>query len=405
MNKIFLFLALWITQPVCSQRVFHLPAAFERTNNLGLKISEFLYPIPDPSGFVYNTADSGCKIFPYYYQLTLLSGKLTEGTINMIACKKDSGYTVAVDLNDNRNFTDDSATFLLPDHKHNKYPFEIAVTDGERTYKIPFALNLMQMSVTDKNGEPGKWRTYLTLQHQNSISATLGIGGHQYSVEAIPGRLASLPGKVSIGFSRPDQPVSKMNVGENNMPHRIVTDTIISGPYRFVIDSVDFIRNIISLTAWPMTDKDYGYEASARIRDYRLRALNDTGSRFKLSENFNEKSWLLVDFWGSWCEPCIKGMPSLVNLSDKLRGKVNVIGIACENDNDTHRALKILSEKKARYKNYFLSFTRTGDKKVLNEMEILAYPTYILLDRNLKIIMRKTNEEGLNEIREFVKTH
>ena len=40
---------------------------------------------------------------------------------------------------------------------------------------------------------------------------------------------------------------------------------------------------------------------------------------------------ILLDFWGSWCKPCRKSIPHLIELQSKMAGKrVQVIGIACE---------------------------------------------------------------------------
>ena len=40
---------------------------------------------------------------------------------------------------------------------------------------------------------------------------------------------------------------------------------------------------------------------------------------------------ILLDFWGSWCEPCRKSVPHLLEIQAKFAGKrVQVVGIACE---------------------------------------------------------------------------
>ena len=40
---------------------------------------------------------------------------------------------------------------------------------------------------------------------------------------------------------------------------------------------------------------------------------------------------IVLDFWGSWCQPCRKSIPHLIEIQQKFAGKrVQVIGIACE---------------------------------------------------------------------------
>ncbi len=45
-------------------------------------------------------------------------------------------------------------------------------------------------------------------------------------------------------------------------------------------------------------------------------------------EQFRGK-WVVLDFWGSWCVWCIRGIPELKANYEKYAGKVEVIGIDC----------------------------------------------------------------------------
>ena len=42
--------------------------------------------------------------------------------------------------------------------------------------------------------------------------------------------------------------------------------------------------------------------------------------------------WLIIDFWGSWCGWCIKGMPKMKEYYAKYQGKLEILGVDC---NDT----------------------------------------------------------------------
>ena len=42
--------------------------------------------------------------------------------------------------------------------------------------------------------------------------------------------------------------------------------------------------------------------------------------------------WLILDFWGSWCSWCIKGMPKMKEYYAKYVGKLEILGVDC---NDT----------------------------------------------------------------------
>ena len=48
--------------------------------------------------------------------------------------------------------------------------------------------------------------------------------------------------------------------------------------------------------------------------------------------------WVVLDFWGSWCMPCVKGMPEMKRAYEKCRGKVEFVGIACNDKEENWRA-------------------------------------------------------------------
>lgn len=61
---------------------------------------------------------------------------------------------------------------------------------------------------------------------------------------------------------------------------------------------------------------------------------NDTnGKTHKLSEYVGRKNYVLIDFWASWCGPCMREMPALKSAM-KRYGKVgfNIVGISLDND-------------------------------------------------------------------------
>ncbi|MDD6494937.1 MAG: TlpA disulfide reductase family protein, partial [Bacteroidales bacterium] len=71
--------------------------------------------------------------------------------------------------------------------------------------------------------------------------------------------------------------------------------------------------------------------------------LNDIhGKPFSLSSLRGK--YVVLDFWGSWCGWCIKGMPEMKRYYAKYSGKFEIVGIDC---NDTERKWKEAVEKNA----------------------------------------------------------
>ena len=50
---------------------------------------------------------------------------------------------------------------------------------------------------------------------------------------------------------------------------------------------------------------------------------------------------VVLNFWATWCPPCIEEMPSLVQLQKQLQDRVTVLGVSVDDDaDDYHKFLK-----------------------------------------------------------------
>lgn len=54
-------------------------------------------------------------------------------------------------------------------------------------------------------------------------------------------------------------------------------------------------------------------------------------SPFQLSELRGQ--WVVLDFWGSWCGPCLREIPELIEFSKKIEGhNIQIVTVALEKD-------------------------------------------------------------------------
>lgn len=57
------------------------------------------------------------------------------------------------------------------------------------------------------------------------------------------------------------------------------------------------------------------------------------GTSVKLSEYVSKNTYTLIDFWASWCGPCKKEMPTVVEAYAKYKGKgFGVVGVSLDNN-------------------------------------------------------------------------
>jgi thiol-disulfide isomerase/thioredoxin len=101
---------------------------------------------------------------------------------------------------------------------------------------------------------------------------------------------------------------------------------------------------------------------------------------------------ILLDFWGSWCQPCRKSIPHLIEMQQKLAGKrVQVIGIACEKAAAARdrqaSAAKAVQELGINYP--VLLSGRDGSCPLQQALQIQFYPTMVLISRDGKLLARE----------------
>jgi peroxiredoxin len=82
--------------------------------------------------------------------------------------------------------------------------------------------------------------------------------------------------------------------------------------------------------------------------------------------------WLLLDFWGTWCGPCLRALPALQALHEELRD-VDVVGVSC-NEPKNADPVGLFREKRLTY-TLLLDGGRTAAA-----YHVSAFPTIVLVD-------------------------
>ncbi len=114
---------------------------------------------------------------------------------------------------------------------------------------------------------------------------------------------------------------------------------------------------------------------------------------FKFNQNGKERSFaeltknkvVFLNFWGTWCGPCRRELPDIIEMNKELSGKDFIaIGIALEHDAPAVALKKVAdfgTEKGIEYINFL------GNKEIVAAYGgIPAVPTTYIIDKKGKII-------------------
>ena len=129
--------------------------------------------------------------------------------------------------------------------------------------------------------------------------------------------------------------------------------------------------------------------------------LKDTGGTPQRLAELKGK-WVVVNFWATWCPPCVKEIPDIAAFAAAQGDRVRVLGVALDWDEtgkrDTdERKVKAFAKKVGL--TYPLVLGDAASEKSFGKLKGL--PTTIVYDRTGKIVYRKTGtvtQELLNRV-------
>lgn len=110
--------------------------------------------------------------------------------------------------------------------------------------------------------------------------------------------------------------------------------------------------------------------------------------------------YVLIDFWASWCGPCMKEMPNLVKLYKEYKGKnFEILGISL----DTNKAAWLAAVKKMGMKWLQGCDFKSWHSDLAKKCGIKAVPYTLLIDPTGKVVAMKLRGEELEQkVKELV---
>ncbi|MBO6522851.1 MAG: TlpA family protein disulfide reductase [Balneolaceae bacterium] len=143
----------------------------------------------------------------------------------------------------------------------------------------------------------------------------------------------------------------------------------------------------------PDTEVDPG---ETRKANYNMPLITLDGDRTSLSE-FEGKT-IFLNFWATWCPPCIAEMPNIQKLYDQLEDEEKVVFVMLSLDEDPEKARAYMDRKEFTMPVYFLAGRQPG---VYNSTVV---PTTYVISPEGDIVVEKRGMAKYNtdEFRNFL---
>jgi thiol-disulfide isomerase/thioredoxin len=133
--------------------------------------------------------------------------------------------------------------------------------------------------------------------------------------------------------------------------------------------------------------------------------------------------YVLIDFWGYWCGPCVHAMPVLIGLHERFKDHgLAIIGVHCDMDGEVDTPAK-LDEKIAPLKKKiwggkdlpfpvalttmdYIDSPKPTRASAAAQYGILGYPTTVLIDREGKVLgkfLARDEKDAVAEIEKLLR--
>ncbi|MEL6916942.1 MAG: TlpA disulfide reductase family protein [Bacteroidota bacterium] len=126
-------------------------------------------------------------------------------------------------------------------------------------------------------------------------------------------------------------------------------------------------------------------EEQERLTDYQWPLKKQKGGGFNLEENRGKV--VLLNFWATWCAPCVAEMPSFQKLYDRYSKKVEFVFLASDTE---QKVGAFLHKKNYTFPVYF------AQAKAPDQLSHKSIPTTYIIDRKGNIVLKEVGTANWN---------
>ena len=170
-----------------------------------------------------------------------------------------------------------------------------------------------------------------------------------------------------------------------------------------------YMKNFTFIIFLIITNLSYSYENNQqllqnppkKINSFDLQSLD--GKQIKVADKLKTKKLILINFWATWCPPCIKEIPDLIKLEKKFENEIEIIFVSVD-ANPTKVIPNFLK------KNNLENFQTYIDKKLnlTKQLGVKVMPTTLIINEGPYELSRVVgyidwlNEELLKELKNLL---
>jgi len=331
---------------------------------------------------------------------------LKQGFISIVGFYKNKQFIIA-DFNRNQNFDDDfkyefDVNFrkksisenldIINKLQHNDYSYETYSNGKIQKYSRKITLFPSASPFDCKIAVSHKEAEYLAFFRFKDYwkgEQLINNSPYDFSYQALDNTFGAIYIKPKGISFRKDEVFNQQFL-------HYTEDTIAIDDGYYKIDSINREISKLYLRKVGNNAHKYGQEVGSYFENVTIEDLDN--GRFTTDSIIKMKKYTLIDFWGTWCEPCLEMTPKLVMMQNKFPLKLSIISIA--NDQKKNAVKQYVKKSKMNWTHGFADMSK--NPKIYTNLAVQVFPTFILLDSDGKILLRG-GREVFNKIENLIK--
>lgn len=113
---------------------------------------------------------------------------------------------------------------------------------------------------------------------------------------------------------------------------------------------------------------------------------------------FDGRDYLFVDFWGTWCRPCVESMPRIKELYTDFGRHISFLSVCYDDDRNSDTAEQILRSNGIEWADMFVS--ENDRHSIVRQLNISSFPTYMIVSRSGVAVFLDSGTQNIPHLRQ-----
>ncbi len=180
---------------------------------------------------------------------------------------------------------------------------------------------------------------------------------------------------------------------DGDLPYRIGDIFNTDDSIDYLIEKISFWGDTLNLKYLGKNSHPFGFNEMFYIPKFTAQKLDH--SEFSLKDYSGK--YILFDFWGTWCTPCIKSIPDLKELYNEFKDK-EIMFVSVAFDSDANKVGQFVLREQMNWEHIFIDQNKIDKNSLVEKLRVSSFPTTILISPEGVIIARNKSFEELRII-------